>query len=96
MKSALLSTLLKRVKIIFENLLNISKNFQMKFLTKYLTYWKDNINIQNENIETNIIMKIVISAYVYVKKLSIIYIYEFNEVIQNSRVSDKFILPNIT
>ena len=44
---------MKRVKIIFENLLNISKNFQMKFLTKYLTYWKDNINIQNENIETN-------------------------------------------
>ena len=75
MKSALLSTLLKRVKIIFENLLKISKNFQMKFLTKYLTYWKDNINIQNENIETNIIMKIVISAYVYVKKLSIIYIW---------------------
>ena len=75
MKSALLSTLLKRVKIIFENLLNISKNFQMKILTKYLTYWKDNINIQNENIETNIIMKIVISAYVYVKKLSIIYIW---------------------
>lgn len=75
MKSALLSTLLKRVKIIFENLLNISKNFQMKFLTKYLTYWKYNINIQNKNIETNIIMKIVISAYVYVKKLSIIYIW---------------------
>ena len=46
----------------------------MKSLTKYLTYRKDNINIQNENIETNIIMKIVISAYVYVKKLSIIYI----------------------
>ena len=46
----------------------------MKFLTKYLTHRKDNINIQNENIETNIIMKIVISAYVCVKKLSIIYI----------------------
>ena len=45
MKSALLSTLLKRVKIIFENLLKISKNFQMKFLTKYLTYLKDTINI---------------------------------------------------
>lgn len=40
-------------------------------------------------------MKIVISAYVYVKN-SLSYIYEFNEVIQNSRVSDKIILPNIT
>jgi len=38
MKSDLLSTVLKIVKIIFENLLKISKNFQMKFLTKYLTY----------------------------------------------------------
>ena len=75
MKSALLSTLFKCVKIFFENLLKISKNFQMKVLIKILTYWKNAINIKNENIEANIIMKIVINAYVYVKKLFIIYIW---------------------
>ena len=75
MKSALLSTLLKMVKIIFENLIKISKNFQMKFLILHLTYWNNTINVKNENIEAYLIMKIVINAYVYVKKLYIIYIW---------------------